>query len=82
MNPDLGRLQSYWFQKLSALVHGVVPCKELPPISLHIGEPKHPTPAFIRSALADSLAGLASYPATLGATASGRIDSPIPSKTG
>ena len=35
-------------------------------INLYIGEPKHPTPEFIKRALAESLAGLASYPATLG----------------
>jgi N-succinyldiaminopimelate aminotransferase len=73
MNPDLDRLQSYPFQKLTTLLHGVTPNPNLAPISLYIGEPKHPTPEFIRRALADSLAGLASYPATLGATATGRI---------
>jgi len=35
-------------------------------ISLGIGEPKHPTPAFIKQALTDALDGLASYPATAG----------------
>jgi N-succinyldiaminopimelate aminotransferase len=34
---------------------------------MHIGEPKHATPEFIRQALADNLAGLANYPTTLGA---------------
>ncbi|MEO5671763.1 MAG: succinyldiaminopimelate transaminase, partial [Ramlibacter sp.] len=38
----------------------------LRPISLGIGEPKHPTPEFIKKALADGLDGLASYPATAG----------------
>ena len=79
MNPTFDRLQSYPFQKLNDLLQGVIPNPDLAPIKLHIGEPKHSTPEFIRRALADSLAGLASYPATLGATASGRIDSPIPS---
>lgn len=36
------------------------------PINLGIGEPQHPTPDFIRQALADSLDGLARYPATAG----------------
>ncbi len=66
MNPDLDRLQSYPFQKLTALLQGVTPNPELSPISLHLGEPKHPTPEFIRKALADNLAGLANYPTTLG----------------
>jgi N-succinyldiaminopimelate aminotransferase len=33
---------------------------------LGIGEPKHPTPALVKQALVDHLAGLASYPATAG----------------
>ena len=67
MNPALDRLQSYPFQKLDALLKGVAPDARLAPIALHIGEPKHPTPEFIRRALADNLAGLAQYPSTLGA---------------
>lgn len=43
MNPDLDRLQSYPFQKLTALLHGITPNPDLAPISLYIGEPKHPT---------------------------------------
>src|SRR4029078_9980151 len=34
------------------------------PINLSIGEPKHPTPEFVRAALAGGLDGLATYPAT------------------
>lgn len=67
MNPNLDRLQSYPFQKLTALLAGATPNPKLQPIMLHIGEPKHPTPEFIKRALADNLAGLASYPPTLGA---------------
>jgi N-succinyldiaminopimelate aminotransferase len=67
MNPALDRLQSYPFQKLGALLAGVIPNPQLKPISLHIGEPKHPTPGFICRALTDNLAGLANYPTTLGA---------------
>ena len=66
VNPNLDRLQSYPFQKLSALLAGVTLKPALKPISLHIGEPKHPTPAFIKKALADNLDGLAHYPTTLG----------------
>ncbi|MDD5180436.1 MAG: succinyldiaminopimelate transaminase, partial [Gallionellaceae bacterium] len=39
------------------------------PISLHIGEPKHATPPFIRDALSANLAGLANYPTTAGSDA-------------
>jgi N-succinyldiaminopimelate aminotransferase len=66
VNPALELLQSYPFQKLSALLGGAEPNPALQPISLHIGEPKHPTPAFIKQTLAENLGGLASYPTTLG----------------
>ncbi len=66
MNPDLDRLQSYPFQKLTALLQDITPDPGVQPISLHIGEPKHPTPEFIRAALIENLGGLAHYPATLG----------------
>jgi N-succinyldiaminopimelate aminotransferase len=66
VNPALELLQSYPFQKLSALLEGAEPNPALQPISLHIGEPKHPTPAFIKQTLAENLGGLASYPTTLG----------------
>ena len=66
MNPDLDKLQPYPFEKLRALFAGVTPNAALAPISLSIGEPKHATPELIKHALADSLGGLASYPATAG----------------
>ncbi len=67
MNPDLDRLHSYPFQKLNALLDGVEPGAGHRVIPLYIGEPRHPTPEFIKQALVDNLGGLASYPATLGA---------------
>jgi N-succinyldiaminopimelate aminotransferase len=67
MNPAFDQLQSYPFQKLAELTRGVTPNPQLKPISLHIGEPKHPTPDFIKRALVDNLSGLANYPTTLGA---------------
>jgi N-succinyldiaminopimelate aminotransferase len=66
MNPNLEKLQPYPFEKLRALFAEVSPNPELKPISLSIGEPKHPTPGFIKRALTEHLAGLASYPATAG----------------
>ncbi len=69
MNPLLDKLQPYPFEKLRKLFADVKPNPEYAPISLGIGEPKHPTPAFIRQALADSLDGLAAYPATAGTEA-------------
>lgn len=65
MNPDLDRLQSYSFQKLNALLEGVRPDAARAVVPLHIGEPRHATPDFIKRALVEHLAGLASYPPTL-----------------
>jgi N-succinyldiaminopimelate aminotransferase len=66
VNPDLERLQSYPFQKLTALLEGAKPPAAGKTIALHIGEPKHPTPDFIKRTLVENLGGLASYPTTLG----------------
>ena len=66
MNPLLQKLQPYPFERLRELTQGITPNPAYRPISLGIGEPKHPTPAFIESALTKSLKGLSSYPATAG----------------
>jgi N-succinyldiaminopimelate aminotransferase len=66
MNPDLQLLQPYPFEKLRALLAGTKPNPALKHIVLSIGEPKHETPAFICQSLADNLAGLSSYPMTIG----------------
>jgi N-succinyldiaminopimelate aminotransferase len=69
LNPLLGRLQPYPFEKLRALLAGVTPNPALRPINLSIGEPKHATPELVKSALAGALEGLAAYPATAGTPA-------------
>jgi N-succinyldiaminopimelate aminotransferase len=66
VNPHLEKLHPYPFEKLRQLFVGVIPNPEYPPISLGIGEPKHPTPAFIQKALVHSVQGLANYPSTHG----------------
>jgi len=66
MNPLLDRLHPYPFERLRELTRDVVPSAAHAAISLGMGEPKHPTPGFIKSALSDALGGLASYPATAG----------------
>jgi N-succinyldiaminopimelate aminotransferase len=66
MNPDLSRLQPYPFERMATLHAGVNPPAELSPISLSIGEPKHPTPGFITEALIEHLHGLSLYPSTRG----------------
>jgi len=69
LNPLLGRLQPYPFEKLRALLAGVTPNPALRPVNLSIGEPKHPTPELVKAALAGSLDGLSAYPATAGTPA-------------
>ena len=64
MNPLLARLNPYPFEKLRALTGG-----KSAQINLSIGEPKHPTPQFIKDALAGALDGLATYPQTAGTPA-------------
>jgi len=66
LNPELAKLQTYPFQKLSALLQGTTPNPEYSPIALYIGEPKHPTPQFIKQALINNFDGLAGYPLTAG----------------
>ena len=69
MNPLLGRLQPYPFEKLRALLEGVAPPPALRPINLSIGEPKHAAPELVKAALIASLDGLSAYPATAGTPA-------------
>jgi N-succinyldiaminopimelate aminotransferase len=66
MNPRLGLLHPYPFEKLRELLAGVAPPARLRAINLSIGEPQHPTPALVREALAANLASLARYPQTKG----------------
>ncbi len=66
MNPRLARLQPYPFEKLRALLAGVTPNPTFRAVDLSIGEPKHATPELVKRALAGSLDGLSSYPATAG----------------
>ena len=66
MNPLLSHLQPYPFERLRQLFAGVTPPAAYSPISLGMGEPRHPTPQFIKDALSNNLGGLASYPATAG----------------
>jgi N-succinyldiaminopimelate aminotransferase len=69
LNPHLALLQPYPFERLRALFSSVTPNPQRSPISLSIGEPKHPTPQFIRDALCAGSSGLANYPTTAGAPA-------------
>ena len=70
MNPNLSRLQAYPFERLRQLFASVTPNPAYRPISLGIGEPRHPTPALIKQAYCDAImapnGGLSTYPATAG----------------
>jgi N-succinyldiaminopimelate aminotransferase len=66
MNPLLGRLHPYPFERWRELTRDIHPNPAFSPVSLGIGEPRHPTPALIEQALVAALPALASYPATAG----------------
>lgn len=66
MNPGLELLQAYPFERLAELRADLHPPSGLPPVNMSIGEPQHPTPAFIHAALAAAQAGTGKYPPTRG----------------
>lgn len=67
MNPRLDILQPYPFEKLRALLAQSNPAASgLRPINLSIGEPKHPAPECVKSAIIGGLDGLSVYPPTKG----------------
>ncbi|ONF43829.1 succinyldiaminopimelate transaminase [Marinobacter lutaoensis] len=69
MNPNLDRLHPYPFEKLARLKANIQAPDHLTPISLGIGEPQHPAPAFVKQVIADHLAMLSNYPTTRGTDA-------------
>ena len=66
MNPLLQHLQPYPFERLKALFAAVTPNPDFSPISLGIGEPKHPTPVWLKDHLMEGFSALATYPPTAG----------------
>ena len=69
MNVHLSLLHAYPFERLRQLFSDVTPDANFSPISLGIGEPRHPTPDLIKKAYCRAIeegAGLAAYPATAG----------------
>ncbi len=65
MNPVLGHLEPYPFQKLAALTRAIQPVAK-PAINMAIGEPRDHTPTVITQAIEKDLAALAVYPSTRG----------------
>ena len=66
MNNHLLKLHPYPFEKLRALFAAAEQNHAMPNINLSIGEPKSPTPDFIKNTLANKLDTLANYPKTKG----------------
>ncbi len=66
MNPDLGQLQPYPFERLARLKQGLTPPGGMRHISMSIGEPQHAAPAFVAEEVLSHLHGLARYPTTKG----------------
>ena len=66
MNPLLGKLNPYPFERLRGLTQGITANPALAPISLGIGEPRHATPKLVEDAIVGSLKGLSVYPPTAG----------------
>ena len=69
MNTNLSLLQAYPFERLRQLFATVTPNRAYRPISLGIGEPRHPAPALVKDAYCAAIqsgAGLSAYPATGG----------------
>ncbi len=66
MNPDLKKLQPYPFEKLNHLLGQVDANPALRPISLSIGEPKHPAPKVVLDVLHQEMAKVSVYPSTKG----------------
>ncbi len=66
MNPFLGKLRPYPFERLRALLAGAAPPSSLPHISMSIGEPRHAPPEVVLDAFTKNLETLGNYPATAG----------------
>lgn len=65
MNPYIGLLHAYPFQRLSVLTGGLKP-PALPLINMAIGEPRHPPPKLVTASITEGLAALSTYPTTRG----------------
>ncbi len=66
MNPNLGLLQPYPFQRLKELIADIQPNADQALIDLSIGEPKHSPPDFVLETLKKHLSGVVKYPPTPG----------------
>lgn len=69
MNPRLDALQPYPFERLAALLRDITPNPACDPISLAIGEPRHPPARVACDALIEQINGVSYYPPTRGSDA-------------
>jgi N-succinyldiaminopimelate aminotransferase len=61
-NARLDLLNDYPFQRLADLLAGITPRANLPPIAMHVGEPQHQPPAFVREIIDRGSATWNRYP--------------------
>ena len=66
MNPLLGKLHPYPFERLAALLAGVPAPAALSPVLMSIGEPRHAAPAFVLEEISARSSGYSQYPKTAG----------------
>lgn len=66
MTPSLAQLHPYPFEKLAKIKQAYQAESGKSSIDLSIGEPKHPTPQFIKDELVNRLDTMGSYPTTKG----------------
>ncbi|MDH4229404.1 MAG: succinyldiaminopimelate transaminase [Nitrospirota bacterium] len=66
MNPRLSQLPAYPFERLRALLKGITPLAGLSPISMSVGEPRHPSPKVFLDALRAAEEEFSNYPTTQG----------------
>ncbi len=66
LNPAYPHLTDFPFDKLRSLLKGIEPPAHLKPVGMQIGEPRHPTPQFIKEALVAGFSHLDKYPPAIG----------------
>ncbi len=66
MTPRISQLHAYPFERLAKIKAESQSNSGKTPIDMSIGEPKHPTPAFIKEELINKLDSMAVYPTTRG----------------
>lgn len=68
LNPRIGRLRPYPFERLARLVADLTPPADRPLLRLSIGEPEHPPPARLVERLREGAGRLGQYPTARGET--------------